>query len=254
MRREKKMIFIKTDDEIKIMKEGGKILCELLIELEKMIKPGITAYDLDSFAYDFILSYGAKPSFLNYNGFPSSLCVSLNEVLIHGIPKKDIILKEGDTVSIDAGVYFKGYHTDAARTFTVGKVESNIKKLIEVTEKSFFEGIKFAREGNRLSDISSAIEKTITKAGFFVVREYVGHGIGRNLHEEPSIPNYGKPGNGPVLKKGMVFAIEPMVLQKSPRVSTRADGWTVAATNGLTTAHYENTIVITEDYPIILTL
>ncbi len=248
------MIIIKTENEIELMREGGKILGKLLKELIDLAKPGVSTLELDRFAYEFILSSGAKPSFLNYNGFPASLCISLNEVLIHGIPKENIIIKEGDKVSIDAGVYYKGYHTDAARTFTVGKVDKIITKLIDVTEKSFFEGINYAKPGNRLSDISAAIEKTVVSAGFFVVREYVGHGIGRNLHEEPSIPNYGKPGNGPVLKKGMALAIEPMVLQKSARVTTRSDGWTVAATNGLTTAHYENTIVITENGPQILTI
>ncbi len=248
------MINIKNEEEIQIMQEGGKILAQLLEEIQNLLKPGVTTYELDKFGYEFIISKGAKPSFLHYNGFPSSLCISLNEVLIHGIPRQDIILKETDVVSIDAGVYYKGFHTDAARTFTIGKVDKNILKMIEITEKSFFEGIKFAKEGNRLTDICSAIEKTVVKAGFFVVKEYVGHGIGRRLHEEPSIPNYGKPGNGPVLKRGMVFAIEPMVLQKSPRVTTRSDGWTVAATNGLITTHYENTIAITENEPIILTI
>lgn len=248
------MIIIKTDEEIQIMREGGKILSKLLEELKQLIKPGISTLELDRFAYDYIISSGAKPSFLHYNGFPASLCISLNEVLIHGIPKDDIIIKEGDVVSIDAGIYYKGYHTDAARTYAIGNVDKIITKLINITEKSFFEGIKFAKAGNRLSDISAAIERTVVDAGFYVVREYVGHGIGKNLHEEPSIPNYGKPGNGPILRKGMVFAIEPMVLQKSPRVKTRSDGWTVAATNGLTTAHYENTIVITENEPEILTI
>jgi len=248
------MISIKTFEEISLMREGGKILSNLLKELEKMIKPGINTLELDRFAYEYILSFGAKPSFLHYNGFPCSVCVSINEVLIHGIPQKDIIIKEGDTISVDAGVYYKGFHTDAARTFIVGDIGKEVKKLIEITEKSFFDGIKYAKEGNRLFDISSSIEKTVTKAGFFVVREYVGHGIGRKLHEEPSIPNYGKAGTGPILKSGMVLAIEPMVLQKSPRVVTRADGWTVAATNGLTTAHYENTIVVTKDKPEILTI
>ncbi len=248
------MIIIKTKEEIEILKEGGKILSNLLKEIEKLIIPGISTLELDKFAYEYILSYGAKPSFLNYNGFPASLCISINEVLIHGIPKKDLFIKDKDIVSIDAGVYYKGFHTDAARTFIVGELDKQIVKLVETTEKSFFEGIKHAKVGNRLSDISSAIEKTVTKAGFYVVREYVGHGIGRRLHEEPSIPNYGKPGTGPILKAGMVFAIEPMVLQKSPRVATKADGWTVAATNGLATAHYENTIVITDGEPEIITL
>lgn len=248
------MIYIKSEEEIELMRQGGRILSRLLNEIKELIKPGISTYELDKFAYEYILANGGKPSFLNYNGFPASLCISINEVLIHGIPSKNIIIEDGDVVSIDAGIYYKGYHTDAARTFIVGNVEKIIIKLIEVTEKSFFEGIKFAKPGNRLSDISAAIEKTVTKAGFYVVKEYVGHGIGRKLHEEPSIPNYGKPGNGPILQKGMVFAIEPMVLQKSPRVTTRSDGWTVAATNGLTTAHYENTIVITENEPEILTI
>lgn len=248
------MIHIKTLEEIQIMREGGKILSKLLKELEKLIQPGISSYELDKFAYEYILSSGARPSFLNYNGFPASLCISINEVLIHGIPKKDVIIEDKDVVSIDAGVYYKGYHTDAARTFIVGRVDKTIQKLVEITEKSFYEGIKFAKEGNRLSDISAAIEKTIIKAGFFVVKEYVGHGIGKRLHEEPSIPNYGKPGNGPILKRGMVFAIEPMVLQQSSRVIIRSDGWSVSSTNGLATAHYENTIVVNDNEPEILTI
>nr|HPO60142.1 type I methionyl aminopeptidase [Exilispira sp.] len=239
------MIFIKTDEQINIMREGGKLLANLLLEIEQLLKPGVCAKDIDMYAYNYIQKVGGKPSFLNYNGFPASICFSINEVLIHGIPTYDMIVKDGDIVSIDAGIIYRGFHTDAARTFIIGDVPEEIKQLVKVTEDSFFEGIKYAKAGNRLSDISSAIEKLIVKNGFFVVREYVGHGVGRSLHEEPSIPNYGKPGNGPILQKGMTLAIEPMVLMKSPRVATKSDGWTVSSTNGLPTAHYENTIVVT---------
>lgn len=248
------MIFIKTDEQINIMREGGKLLANLLLEIEKLLKPGVCAKDIDMYAYNYIQKVGGKPSFLNYNGFPASICFSINEVLIHGIPTYDMIVKDGDIVSIDAGIIYRGFHTDAARTFIIGDVPEEIKQLVKVTEDSFFEGIKYAKAGNRLSDISSAIEKLIVKNGFFVVREYVGHGVGRSLHEEPSIPNYGKPGNGPILQKGMTLAIEPMVLMKSPRVATKSDGWTVSSTNGLPTAHYENTIVVTNNVPEILTI
>jgi len=248
------MIFIKTDEQINIMREGGKLLANLLLEIEKLLKPGVCAKDIDMYAYNYIQKVGGKPSFLNYNGFPASICFSINEVLIHGIPTYDMIVKDGDIVSIDAGIIYRGFHTDAARTFIIGDVPEEIKQLVKVTEDSFFEGIKYAKAGNRLSDISSAIEKLIVKNGFFVVREYVGHGVGRSLHEEPSIPNYGKPGNGPILQKGMTLAIEPIVLMKSPRVATKSDGWTVSSTNGLPTAHYENTIVVTNNVPEILTI
>ncbi|HOV46033.1 MAG: type I methionyl aminopeptidase [Spirochaetes bacterium] len=248
------MIFIKTDEQINIMREGGKLLANLLLEIEQLLKPGVCAKDIDMYAYNYIQKVGGKPSFLNYNGFPASICFSINEVLIHGIPTYDMIVKDGDIVSIDAGIIYRGFHTDAARTFIIGDVPEEIKQLVKVTEDSFFEGIKYAKAGNRLSDISSAIEKLIVKNGFFVVREYVGHGVGRSLHEEPSIPNYGKPGNGPILQKGMTLAIEPMVLMKSPRVATKSDGWTVSSTNGLPTAHYENTIVVTNNGPEILTI
>ena len=248
------MIFIKTDEQINIMREGGKLLANLLLEIEQLLKPGVCAKDIDMYAYNYIQKVGGKPSFLNYNGFPASICFSINEVLIHGIPTYDMIVKDGDIVSIDAGIIYRCFHTDAARTFIIGDVPEEIKQLVKVTEDSFFEGIKYAKAGNRLSDISSAIEKLIVKNGFFVVREYVGHGVGRSLHEEPSIPNYGKPGNGPILQKGMTLAIEPMVLMKSPRVATKSDGWTVSSTNGLPTAHYENTIVVTNNGPEILTI
>ena len=248
------MIFIKTDEQINIMREGGKLLANLLLEIEQLLKPGVCAKDIDMYAYNYIQKVGGKPSFLNYNGFPASICFSINEVLIHGITTYDMIVKDGDIVSIDAGIIYRGFHTDAARTFIIGDVPEEIKQLVKVTEDSFFEGIKYAKAGNRLSDISSAIEKLIVKNGFFVVREYVGHGVGRSLHEEPSIPNYGKPGNGPILQKGMTLAIEPMVLMKSPRVATKSDGWTVSSTNGLPTAHYENTIVVTNNGPEILTI
>lgn len=248
------MIFIKTDEQINIMREGGKLLANLLLEIEQLLKPGVCAKDIDMYAYNYIQKVGGKPSFLNYNGFPASICFSINEVLIHGIPTYDMIVKDGDIVSIDAGIIYRGFHTDAARTFIIGDVPEEIKQLVKVTEDSFFEGIKYAKAGNRLSDISSAIEKLIVKNGFFVVREYVGHGVGRSLHEEPSIPNYGKPGNGPILQKGMTLAIEPMVLMKSPRVATKSDGWAVSSTNGLPTAHYENTIVVTNNGPEILTI
>lgn len=241
------MIIIKSDREIKIMRESGLILTETLKLMKKSIKPGITTWELDKIAEDFIRSKGGIPSFKGYGGFPATLCTSINEVLIHGIPSKNVKLKEGDIISIDCGVFYKNFHSDAADTFLIGKVPEKIQKLVEVTRNSFLEGVKFAKPGYRLYDISAAIGNYVKKNGFFVVKEYVGHGIGRNLHEDPAIPNYGKANTGPLLKKGMTFAIEPMVLINSPRVYTKSDGWTVVSSNNLPTAHFERTIAVTEN-------
>lgn len=241
------MIIIKSDQEIKLMRESGIILTETLRLMKKSIRPGISTWELDKIAEDFIRSKGGVPSFKGYGGFPATLCTSINEVLIHGIPSKKERLKKGDIISIDCGVLYKNFHSDAAETFFVGEVTDDKRKLVEVTRNSFLEGVKYAKPGNRLFDISSAIGNYVEKNGFYVVKEYVGHGIGRNLHEDPAIPNYGKPNTGPRIKKGMTFAIEPMVLMNSARVYTKSDGWTVVSSNNLPTAHFERTIAITEN-------
>lgn len=247
-------VTIKSIREIELMREAGRILSLVHDELEKIIKPGISTLDIDKKARELIKSYGCIPSFLNYNGYPAAICVSVNEQVVHGIPNKKRILMEGDIVSLDAGVIYKGYHSDAARTYAVGEITDEAKKLIEVTKQSFFEGIKFAKAGNHLNDISSAIQKYAESFGFSVVRDLVGHGIGTKLHEEPQIPNFRSKRRGIELKPGMTLAIEPMVNAGRPDVLWEDDDWTVVSEDGSLSAHYENTILITEDLPEILTL
>lgn len=247
-------ITIKNQEQIEYMKIAAKINSEALALLQRHIKPGVSTKELDKIAFDFILSKGAIPSFKGYYGFPASICASINNELIHGIPS-NITLKEGDIVSIDIGTYINGFHADAARTFPVGKVSSTAKSLIDVTTQSFFEGIKYAKVGYYLYDISEAIQKYIEDSGFYVVKDYVGHGIGKNLHEDPQIPNYRpKAKKGPKLIKGMTLAIEPMVNVGTKDIKVLDDGWTVVTKDGSLSAHYENTILITEAEPQILTL
>lgn len=248
------MIIIKSQQEIDIMRESGKVTGYILRELENIIKPGISTADIDRFVEEIILKNKMIPSFKGYGGFPGSACVSVNEELVHGIPSTKKILKEGDIVSVDVGSTFKGYVSDAARTYGVGKISSEAQRLIDVTRESFFEGLKFCKVGYRLSDVSHAIQVHVEKAGYSVVRDFVGHGVGRSMHEEPQIPNYGKPGRGPRLAAGMVFAIEPMVNQGSYEVDTLLDDWTVVTLDGKLSAHYENTVVITDGEPELLTL
>ncbi|WP_250278374.1 type I methionyl aminopeptidase [[Clostridium] colinum] len=247
-------ITIKNEKHIDYMKEAGKINSEVLNLLESYIKPGISTKELDKIAFDFIKSKDAIPSFKGYGGFPATICASVNNQLIHGIPS-DILLKEGDIISIDVGTYKNKFHADAARTFAVGNISDEAKKLIDITKQSFFEGIKFAKVGYYLYDISSAIQKYVEDNGFSIVRDYVGHGIGKNLHEDPQIPNY-RPFNkkGPKLIKGMTLAIEPMVNVGARDIKVLQDGWTVVTKDGSLSAHYENTVLITEDEPDILTL
>lgn len=247
------MITIKSDREIELMREAGRITAYAHMKVAQAIKPGVSTYELDKIAYDAIVSQGAIPSFLNYHGYPASICASLNEVVVHGIPNKKTILKNGDIISIDIGAIYRGYHGDAARTHYVGEVKEEIKKLIEVTKQSFYEGLKFAKPGNRLSDISHAIGEYAASFGYGVVRDFTGHGIGRNLHEDPAIPNYGEEGHGPILKKGMTLAIEPMINLGTYRVKVLSDGWTTITLDKKPSAHYENTIVITESSYEILT-
>ena len=247
------MITIKSDREIALMKEAGRITAYAHEQVRKAIRPGISTYELDKIAYNAIISCGATPSFLNYQGYPASICASVNEVVIHGIPSKKKILKNGDIISIDIGAIYHGYHGDAARTHFVGEVSEEVKTLVEMTKQAFYEGIKMAKPGNRLSDISHAIGTFAEGLGYGVVRDFTGHGIGQHMHEDPAVPNYGEAGHGPLLKKGMCLAIEPMINLGTYRVKILSDGWTTVTTDGKPSAHFENTIVITDDGCEILT-
>lgn len=246
------MIILKSPKEIEIMKRAGAVVAQVHERLREVIEPGITTEELDKIAEEYILKSGAQPAFKGYNGFPASICASINEEIVHGIPGFRV-LKEGDIISLDIGAILEGYVGDAARTHAVGKISPEKKKLIEVTKESFFQGIQFAKEGYRLSDISHAVQKYVENNGFSVVRDYVGHGVGRNMHEDPPIPNYGRSGRGPRLKRGMVLAIEPMVNLGTYHVKTLENNWTVVTLDGKSSAHYENTIAITEGEPEILT-
>ncbi|WP_251860732.1 type I methionyl aminopeptidase [Clostridium sp. Marseille-Q2269] len=248
------MITIKTDSEIEYMVKAGRVVAEALETLEKHIKPGVSTGYLDKIAEDIILSKNAKPSFKGYYGFPASICASVNNEVVHGIPSKDIILNEGDIISIDCGAVLNGYQGDAARTFPVGNVSEEAAKLIEVTKNSFFKGIEKAKVGNRLTDISAAIQQYVESYGFSVVRDYVGHGIGKDMHEDPEVPNFGRPGRGPKLSKGMCLAIEPMVNIGDFNVKVQPNKWTVVTVDGSLSAHYENTVAILDDGPKITTL
>ncbi len=247
-------VTIKSNREIELMREAGKILAIVHDELEKAIKPGITTKQIDKLGEEIIRSYGCIPSFLNYNGYPASICVSVNDEVVHGIPNKKRILREGDIVSLDAGVIYKGYHSDAARTHAVGQISKEAQKLIDVTRQSFYEGIKYAKPGNHLYDISKAIQNYVESNGFSVVRDLVGHGIGKELHEEPQVPNFKQKGRGLRLQKGMTLAIEPMVNAGAYDVWWLEDDWTVVTQDESLSAHYENTILITDGEPEILSL
>ena len=247
-------VTIKSNREIELMREAGKILALVHEELEKAIKPGITTKEIDRLGEELIRSYGCIPSFLNYNGYPASICVSVNDEVVHGIPSKKRILREGDIVSLDAGVIYKGYHSDAARTHAVGEISKEAQKLIDVTRESFFEGIKYAKAGNHLFDISKAIQNYVESNGYSVVRDLVGHGIGSALHEDPQIPNFKQRGRGPKLVPGMTLAIEPLVNMGAFDVWWLEDDWTVVTQDESLSAHYENTILITEGEPEILSM
>ena len=247
-------VSIKSAKEIELMREAGKILAKTHEELAKIIKPGISTYDIDKKGEEIIRSYGCIPSFLNYHGYPASICVSVNDEVVHGIPHKDHILQEGDIVSLDAGVIYKGYHSDAARTHAVGEISREAQQLIDVTRQSFFEGIKFAKAGNHLHEISAAIAAYAESFGYGVVRDLVGHGIGANLHEDPQIPNFKQKRRGIKLMPGMTLAIEPMINEGRYDVEWLDDDWTVVTEDGSLSAHYENTVLITEGEPEILTL
>lgn len=247
-------VTIKSAREIELMREAGKILASVHDELGKAIKPGISTKDIDILGEKLIREHGCIPSFLNYEGYPASICVSVNDEVVHGIPTHDRILKEGDIVSLDAGVIHNGYHSDAARTHMVGEVSAEARKLIEVTRQSFFEGIKYATEGRHLYEISAAIGAYAESFGYGVVRDLVGHGIGRNLHEDPQIPNFKQRRRGMKLQAGMTLAIEPMINAGGFDVVWLDDDWTVVTEDGSLSAHYENTVLITKGEPEILSL
>ena len=247
------MIPVNIERELQVMRQACKITAAARALAGEMVRPGVTTKEIDKAVYDFILSQGAVPSFLHYGGFPASACISVNNVVIHGIPGNQV-LKEGDIVSVDVGAKYKGFHGDCAATFACGEISPAAQKLINVTRQSFFEGLKFARQGNRVSDISHAVQAYVEENGFSVVRDFVGHGVGENLHEEPSVPNYGAPGRGPRLIRGMTIAIEPMVNAGGYAVEVLKDHWTTVTKDGSLAAHYENTVLITDGEPEILTV
>ena len=247
------MITLKNGADLAAMRQACKITAAARALAGEMVRPGIATREIDKAVHDFIVSQGAKPSFLNYNGFPASTCISVNSTVIHGIPG-NYVLQEGDIVSVDVGAYYKGFHGDCAATYPCGTISAEAERLIAVTKQSFFEGIAFAKKGNRVSDISHAVQKHVEANGFSVVRAFVGHGVGAQLHEEPEVPNYGNPGRGPRLLPGMTLAIEPMVNAGDYDVKVLKDRWTTVTADGKLSAHYENTVLITDGEPEILTV
>ena len=247
------MIIIKNSEQLQLMREAGRITAEALMVAKEAIRPGLSTKELDNAIRRHIEKCGATPSFLGLYGFPGSACISINDEVIHGIPSNKIIIQEGDIVKVDVGARFRGYNGDSARTFAVGKVSDEALRLISVTEQSFYEAMKVARPGYRIGDIGHAVESFVISNGFLVVKEYTGHGVGADIHEDPSIPNHGKAGRGARLYPGMTLAIEPMVNAGTDRVKVRRDGWTVVTADGKLSAHYENSIAITDSDPVILT-
>ena len=247
-------ITIKSPREIELMRESCRRLSMVHDELAKVIRPGISTKEIDRVCEELIRGYGGTPNFLHYQGYPASVCVSVNEEVVHGIPREDHIIREGDIVSLDTGMIYQGYHSDAARTHAVGEISVEAQKLIDVTRQSFFEGIKMARAGNHLHDISNAIAAYVTPFGYGIVRDLVGHGIGTQMHEQPQIPNFAQRRRGPKLRAGMTLAIEPMINMGIEDVEWLEDGWTVISADHSLSAHYENTVLITDGEPEILTL
>ncbi|MCR4419482.1 MAG: type I methionyl aminopeptidase [Clostridia bacterium] len=247
------MIILKSDRELELMRQAGRVVAETLVLLERMVVPGVSTQELNEAAESYILKQGAYPSFKGYRGFPASICASVNEEVVHGLPGLRRLV-EGDIISIDIGAELEGYHGDAAITVPVGRVKPEVERLLRVTQEALWLGIEQARPGRRLSDISHAIQMHVEKNGFSVVREFVGHGIGRTMHEEPQVPNYGRPGRGPRLTPGMTLAIEPMVNLGGPEVLVLADGWTVVTRDGSYSAHFEHTVAVTTEGPRVLTL
>ena len=247
------MIAIKNEQELSYMRRAGKITAAARALAGEMVRPGVSTKEIDKAVHDFIVAQGAKPSFLNYNGFPGSTCISVNSTVIHGIPG-GYLLREGDIVSVDVGACYHGFHGDCAATYPCGTVSADAQRIIDVTKQSFFEGIRFAKRGHRVSDISHAIQTYVESNGFSVVRAFVGHGVGAQLHEEPEVPNFGAAGRGPRLLPGMTLAIEPMVNAGTPEVRILKDRWTTVTADGKLSAHYENTVLITDGEPEILTV
>ena len=246
------MIILKSPEEVEKIEKAGRIVAEVLLELKEQVKPGVTTLELDRIAEDGIRRRGGKPAFKGYRGFPATLCASVNNVIVHGIPSERI-LREGDIIGMDLGAIVDGYFGDAAVTVPIGKIDPEVERLLRVTEEALYRAIDQVRDGNRLSDVSNAVQSCVESAGFSVVRDFVGHGIGQQLHEEPQIPNYGKPGQGPRLKIGMVLAIEPMVNIGECGVKILSDNWTAVTQDGSLSAHFEHTVAVTGDGPKILT-
>ena len=247
------MIAVKNERELGCMRQACKITAAARALAGEMVRPGVSTKQIDKAVHDYIVSQGAKPSFLGYHGFPASACISVNSTVIHGIPG-GYVLQEGDIVSVDVGAYYKGFHGDCAATFPCGAVSADAQRIIDVTKQSFFEGIRFAKRGHRVSDISHAIQTYVESNGFSVVRAFVGHGVGAQLHEEPEVPNFGAPGRGPRMLPGMTLAIEPMVNAGTPEVRILKDRWTTVTADGKLSANYENTVLITDGEPEILTV
>jgi methionine aminopeptidase, type I len=241
------MIYLKTEEDLVFLRESGEIVAKALGEVAKYIQPGVTTKYLDQVAEEFIRSCGAEPSFLNYNGFPASLCISVNEIVVHGFPSVNTVLKDGDIVSVDCGAYKNGFHGDSAYTFRVGDVKEETVDLLRTTKESLYKGIEQAVEGKRIGDISNAVQEHCQSRGYTVVREMVGHGVGRNLHEDPEVPNAGKRGSGPQLKAGMVIAIEPMINMGTRNIIIERNGWEVRTADRKPSAHFENTVAIRKD-------
>lgn len=248
------MINLKSNDEIALMKKAGAVVRDTLLLMEENVKEGVSTAKLDRIAYEYITKCGAKPSFLGYMGYPASICASVNDEVVHGIPRPDRILKSGDIISIDVGAYLHGFHGDAARTFKIGKVSEECERLMRVCKESYFKGVEQFKEGLRLGDIGCAIQTHAESHGFGVVTALVGHGIGRSMHEDPNVPNYGVQGRGLRLRCGMALAIEPMINLGTPKVYQLEDGWTIVTGDGKPSAHYENTVILTEDGVVTTTL
>ena len=246
-------IILKTAEQIRLMKDAGRITGEAILKARDVIRPGVSTWEVDRVIHDYIVKCGAKPSFLGYAGFPGSACISVNSEVIHGIPSRKRILEEGDLVKVDVGALYRGYHGDSAKTFAVGRVSPEAERLIERTRECFYRGVAKAVAGNRIGDVGHAVQTCAEEAGFSVVREYVGHGVGSHLHEEPNVPNYGTEGRGCRLYAGMTIAIEPMVNAGSAGVRVLPDGWTVVTSDGRLSAHYEHTVAVTDDGPVLLT-
>lgn len=248
------MIVLKSADEIQLMREAGRVVAQAHALVRELIRPGLTTLDLDRAVDEFLVKQNAIPAFKGYQGYPASICASVNEVVVHGIPSKDVILQEGSIISVDIGAFVDGFCGDSAWTYPVGEVAPEVQSLLQTTEEALFEGIAQAKVGNRLSDISHAVQQRAEERGFSVVRDFVGHGIGRKMHEAPQIPNFGPPGRGPRLKTGMTLAIEPMVNMGSYHVQILNDNWTVVTRDNKWSAHFEHTIAITDEGPVILTI